>query len=40
VGSILKNPEDEDTLHFPLDTQVSMAISLTQAQITEGSYVP
>ena len=38
MGSILKNPEDEDTLHRPFDTQESTAISLTHAQITEGSY--
>jgi hypothetical protein len=38
VGSILRNPEDEDTLHLSLDMQESTAISLTHAQITEGSY--
>lgn len=38
MGSILKNPEDEDTLHLPFDTQESGAISLAHAQITAGSY--
>lgn len=36
--SILKNPENKDTLHLTFDTQESTAISLTYAQITEGSY--